>query len=64
MSFKNVIEGVRLLVNGGNPILRLKGEEHFYDIKLSQEDIKNLKNAIIFYENSQIIDEKITRDTK
>lgn len=63
-SLKNVIEGVRLLVNGGNPILRLKGEEHFYDIKLSQEDIKNLKNAIIFYENSQIIDEKITRDTK
>lgn len=52
------------MVNGGNPILRLKGEEHFYDIKLSQEDIKNLKNAIIFYENSQIIDEKITRDTK
>ncbi|SHK04684.1 zinc-ribbon domain-containing protein [Propionispora hippei] len=61
LPIKKVIQGVEIVTNGSNPIIRLQGKEHHYDIKLSSKDIDNLKNAIAFSKNAEIIGNRIIR---
>lgn len=61
LPIKNIIQGLELLTNGSNPIIRLQGKEHNYDIKLSSKDIDNLKNAVAFSKNAETLGGKITR---
>ena len=57
----NLIKGLEVITTGTNPIIRLEGKEHVYDIRLTPEDIANLKKALEFEKNAQIIGNKITR---
>lgn len=56
-----LIDGLNVVTTGNNPIIRLAGEKYNHDIKLSSEDIENLKRAVTFYNNAKIIKGKITR---
>jgi len=60
--FEKLLEGIKLVTSGTNPIIRLSGKQYVHDIRLTDTDIQNLKRALIFYENSKIINGRITRE--
>lgn len=57
--FVNVLEGYKTLANGTNPIIRLEGNQYYYDYKLTALDVENVKKALKLYELLQANNFKI-----
>jgi alanine-alpha-ketoisovalerate/valine-pyruvate aminotransferase len=53
--YEEVKTGYELLIKGTNPIIRLSGNEHHYDYKLTQEDINHLKTGVYLANELKII---------
>lgn len=49
------------LVKGTNPIIRLKGRDYYHDIRLNEQQMQNIKNALIFAENVEIVGGKLSK---
>ncbi len=59
--FDEIQEGYRLFVTGKNPILRLQGKEHYYDYRLTENDINHLQTGIYVYDQLKVCDNKIVQ---
>ena len=59
--FSDLDEGYRLLVNGKNPIIRLTGREHYYDYRLTENDINHLKTGIYLFDQMKVTGDQIIK---
>lgn len=51
VKYENVEKGIKLLVEGTNPIIRYSGMSYYQDYRVSPEVIQELKRAITLHEN-------------
>lgn len=49
-------EGMRILTQGSNPIIRYRGSQYYKDYTLSSEEIEQLKTALTLYKLGDIVD--------
>lgn len=52
LKFTDIKQGVKLLITGTNPIIRLSGTGKYYDMQISPETIESLKTA--YYLSDQL----------
>lgn len=59
LPLEDVLPGIKLLLSGTNPIIRLDGKEFYYDYKLTENDLAHLRDAITVYTNLKITNNKL-----
>jgi len=52
-------EGLRILTQGNNPIIRYRGSQYYKDYALSSEEVEQLKTALTLYELGDIVDNNL-----
>lgn len=59
---EKIAPGLKVLINGTNPIIRLQGKEHKYDMKLTDNDLNIINTAMYVYEQSKITGKTINME--
>ena len=62
VSIDKIAPGLEKLIKGTNPIIRLRGKEFVYDIKLTDNDMNIINTAMYTYEQLKITGNKISFD--
>ena len=62
VSIDKIAPGLEKLIKGTNPIIRLRGKEFVYDIKLTDNDMNIINTAMYTYEQLKITGNKIYFD--
>lgn len=56
LTIPEIDEGMRILTQGSNPIIRYRGSQYYKDYTLSSEEIEQLKTALTLYKLGDIVD--------
>ena len=56
LTIPEIDEGIRILTQGSNPIIRYRGSQYYKDYTLSSEEIEQLKTALTLYKLGDIVD--------
>lgn len=56
LTIPEIDEGLRILTQGDNPIIRYRGSQYYKDYPLSSEEIEQLKTALTLYKLGDIVD--------
>ena len=56
LTIPEIDEGMRILTQGSNPIIRYRGSQYYKDYTLSSEEIEQLTTALTLYKLGDIVD--------
>lgn len=59
LTIPEIDEGLRILTQGSNPIIRYRGAQYYKDYSLSSEEVEQLKTALRLYELIDIVDNNL-----
>mgnify|MGYP000869161995 FL=1 len=59
LTIPEIDEGLRILTQCNNPIIRYRGSQYYKDYALSSEDVEQLKTALTLYELGDIVDNNL-----
>ena len=59
LTIPEIDEGLRILTQGSNPIIRYRGSQYYKDYTLSAEEVEQLKTALTLYELGDIVDDNL-----
>lgn len=59
LTIPEIDEGLRILTQGNNPIIRYRGSQYYKDYSLSSEEVEQLKTALRLYELIDIVDNNL-----
>ena len=59
LTIPEIDEGLRILTQGDNPIIRYRGSQYYKDYALSSEEVEQLKTALTLYKLGDIVDNNL-----
>lgn len=59
LTIPEIEEGLRILTQSSNPIIRYRGSQYYKDYALSSEEVEQLKTALTLYELGDIVDNNL-----
>lgn len=59
LTIPEIDEGLRILTQGSNPIIRYRGSQYYKDYALSSEEVEQLKTALTLYKFGDIVDNNL-----
>ena len=59
LTIPEIDEGLRILTQGSNPIIRYRGSQYYKDYALSYEEVEQLKTALTLYKLGDIVDNNL-----
>lgn len=59
LTIPEIDEGLRILTQGDNPIIRYRGSQYYKDYDLSSEEVEQLKTALTLYKLGDIVDNNL-----
>lgn len=59
LTIPEIDEGLRILTQGNNPIIRYRGSQYYKDYALSSEEVEQLKTALNLYKLGDIVDNNL-----
>lgn len=59
LTIPEIEEGLRILTQGDNPIIRYRGPQYYKDYALSSEEVEQLKTALTLYKLGDIVDNNL-----
>jgi len=59
LTIPEIDEGLRVLTQGDNPIIRYRGSQYYKDYALSAEEVEQLKTALTLYKLGDIVDNNL-----
>ena len=59
LTIPEIDEGLRVLTQGDNPIIRYRGSQYYKDYALSSEEVEQLKTALTLYKLGDIVDNNL-----
>lgn len=59
LTIPEIDEGLRILTQGDNPIIRYRGSQYYKDYGLSSEEVEQLKTALTLYKLGDIVDNNL-----
>lgn len=59
LTIPEIDEGLRILTQGNNPIIRYRGDQYYKDYNLSSEEIEQLKTALTLYKLGDLVDNNL-----
>lgn len=59
LTIPEIDEGLRILTQGSNPIIRYRGSQYYKDYALSSDEVDQLKTALTLYKLGDIVDNNL-----
>ena len=59
LTIPEIDEGLRILTQGDNPVIRYRGSQYYKDYDLSSEEVEQLKTALTLYKLGDIVDNNL-----
>ena len=59
LTIPEIDEGLRILTQGDNPIIRYRGSQYYKDYTLSSEEVEQLKTALTLYKLGDVVDNNL-----
>lgn len=59
LAIPEIDEGLRVLTQGDNPIIRYRGSQYYKDYALSSEEVEQLKTALTLYKLGDIVNNNL-----
>ena len=59
LTIPEIDEGLHILTQGSNPIVRYRGSQYYKDYALSSDEVEQLKTVLTLYELGDIVDDNL-----